>query len=248
MPIGCGQPFCASQQQSLDFSFRRHLFSRLDLFSSHLISSHCSFSWKLLTASRCHRSLCHPTPPHLISSLQSHLISCLLSWSQVFSSLLMSSELFSSLLSLNSSLLSSPQLLHSTQLVSTQLFPALLRFSHVKSSQLIPSHLSLSQLFSALGSSCHVSSSRVFSPHLSSFQLTLRSSQLFSGPKHAPKQISGQSHKKYVCAACLKATLKGKGKAPKTRKIIKNSSSPQTLAQPFQCDLQAARSKRPWNY
>ena len=52
----------------------------LNLFSFHLISSRRSFSWKLLTASHCHRSLCHP-----ISSSQ--LLSCLLSFfssSQLF--------------------------------------------------------------------------------------------------------------------------------------------------------------------
>ena len=59
----------------------------LNLFSFHLISSHRSFSWKLLTASHCHRSLCHP--------ISSQLISCLLS----FSPHLSSSQLMSSYLS-----------------------------------------------------------------------------------------------------------------------------------------------------
>ena len=43
MPIGCGQAFCAWQQQSLDLSFLCHRFSRLDLFSFHVISSHQLF-------------------------------------------------------------------------------------------------------------------------------------------------------------------------------------------------------------
>ena len=60
----------------------------LNCFSFHLISSHRSFSWKLLTSSHCHRSLCHP--------ISSQLISCLLS----FSPHLSSSQLMSSYLSL----------------------------------------------------------------------------------------------------------------------------------------------------
>ena len=65
------------------------------------------------------------------------------------SSLPMSPGLFSSLSArLSSSLFSFSQLLHSTQLVSTQLFSALHHSSRVSSSQLIPSHLSLTQLFS----------------------------------------------------------------------------------------------------
>ena len=70
MPIGCGQAFCASRQQSLDLSFQCNLFSRLDPFpfSSDLMSS------------------------HLISS---HLISCLVSFSRRFSADHNSSHLFS---------------------------------------------------------------------------------------------------------------------------------------------------------
>ena len=86
--------------QSLGFWFGRHLFSRLDLFSSHLISSHRNFSWKLLIASHCHRSLCHPTSSHVvfsqgfssISSISSHLIPAFLSSSQLVSAHLMSSH------------------------------------------------------------------------------------------------------------------------------------------------------------
>ena len=43
VPIGCGQAFCAWQQQSLDLSFLCHRFSRLDLFSFYVISSHQLF-------------------------------------------------------------------------------------------------------------------------------------------------------------------------------------------------------------
>lgn len=43
VPIGCGQAFCTWQQQSLDLSFLCHRFSRLDLFSFHVISSHQLF-------------------------------------------------------------------------------------------------------------------------------------------------------------------------------------------------------------
>ena len=60
----------------------------LNLFSFHLFSSHRSFSWKMLTATHCHHSLCHP--------ISSQLISCLLT----FSPHLSSSQLMSSYLSL----------------------------------------------------------------------------------------------------------------------------------------------------
>ena len=168
MPIGCGQACRTSQQQSLGFSFRRHLFSRLDLFSSHLISSHRSFSLKVLIASHCHHSLCHrissrfiscrvsfsirrisshPIISHHISSyliishlISSPLISGLLCLSQLFSAdhnSLMSSELFSSLLSSSE--------FFSFQLSSASPFcySALHRSSHVRPSQLIPSHLTV---------------------------------------------------------------------------------------------------------
>ena len=69
MPIGDRQASCASWQQALDLSIWCHVFRMLNLFSFHLISSHRSFSWKLLTASHCHRSLCHPISSHLISCL-----------------------------------------------------------------------------------------------------------------------------------------------------------------------------------
>ena len=108
VPIGCLQPFCVSQQQYLNFSCERHLFRRLDVVAFHLVSSHHSFSWKLLMASHCHRSLRHSISYHLMASL---LFSALLGCSQLLSSLLMSSEPFSSPLS-------------SSELVSFHLFSA----------------------------------------------------------------------------------------------------------------------------
>ena len=56
--------YAATISQSLNCSFGCHLFSRLGLFSFRLISSHRSFSWKLLIASHCHRRLCHPILSH----------------------------------------------------------------------------------------------------------------------------------------------------------------------------------------
>ena len=154
-------------------------------FSFHLTSSHRSFSCKLLIASHCHRSLCHP-----ISRLVSffHLILCLLSLSRLFSAdhfscRLSFSHLFSSHLSL-------PQLFsdfHS----SSQLFSALR-----SSCQLILCLLISSLLFSLLLSSPNISSADLRScqlvpPHLSSSQRALKSSQLFSSPKPAPKTDLG---------------------------------------------------------
>ena len=107
-------------------------------FSFHLTSSHRSFSCKLLIASHCHRSLCHP-----ISRLVSffHLILCLLSLSRLFSadhfscrlsfSLLISSQLtsaFPRFSKLFSTLLSSPQLM-SVHPMSTHLFSPVLTSS-----------------------------------------------------------------------------------------------------------------------
>ena len=70
MPIGDRQASCASWQQALDLSIWCHVFPLLNLLSFHLISSHRSFSWKLLT--HCHRSLRHPISSQLIST---HLMS-----------------------------------------------------------------------------------------------------------------------------------------------------------------------------
>ena len=94
----------------------------LNLFSFRLISSHRSFSWKLLTASHCHRSLCLPShlnSPHVLSPffhrISPHPISCLLSR-------------------------------HDCSL----LFSCHLSFSHLFSSQLLPASPSFSQIFVAL--------------------------------------------------------------------------------------------------
>ena len=175
----------------------------------------------------------HLISPHVVSSqnfpprlISSHLISCPLSFSHLFTADHNSSHLYSLRLSLshlfsahlNSSLFSSSQLLHSTQLVSTQLF------------------------------SCQVVSAHPISTypaHLSSSQLTLRSSQLFSGPKPVPKPDPGakatKGYKRYdfefwrLCNS--KFTVK---KDNGNKKLIVA-----TLAQPFQWDLQAASCKRP---
>ena len=84
-PLGCGQAFCASQQQPLDFSFRCHLFSRQFVISSGLI------------ALRLHLEIAHciPLSPQSVSS---HLISSHVVSSQRFSPHLISSHLMSSLL------------------------------------------------------------------------------------------------------------------------------------------------------
>ena len=168
----------------------------LNLFSFHLISSHRSFSWKLLTASHCHRSLCHPISSQLISThlmssqlfsphlTSSHLMSslpssALLSWSRLFSSLLMSFELFSSLLISSQLICLSFSDCHS----SSQLFSAL-RCSYklilcVLISSLLVSHLlSSSHIYSADLSSC-----QLVSALLSSSQRTLKSSHLLCAPK-----------------------------------------------------------------
>ena len=74
-----GKPSVLSQQAN-DLSIWYHIYWILDLFLFHLTSSHRSFSWKLLIAFHCHRSLYHPF--HLNSSHvfivvfpSSHLIS-----------------------------------------------------------------------------------------------------------------------------------------------------------------------------
>ena len=140
---------CASQQQSLDFSFRCRFLSRLDLSSFHLISSHRSFSWKFLIASHCHCSLCHPISSHLVSSqlfsTTSHLVSCLLSSSPLFSadhncSHLLCHLSFSHLFSahLASFLFNPSQILHSNaaRLNSSQLSAALLMSGRLNSSHI----------------------------------------------------------------------------------------------------------------
>ena len=77
-------------------TFHSAAISFQDSSSFHLVSSHCGFTWKLLIASHCHLSLCHP--------ISSHLMSCLLSVFHLISSHLMSSLLVSSLLSWSQSI------------------------------------------------------------------------------------------------------------------------------------------------
>ena len=125
----------------------------LIFFSFHLISSHRSFSWKLLTASHCHRSPCLPISSQLISCLLNffHLMSalrssCFLSHSQLFSADHDSSFLFSCHLSLS-------------HLFSSQFLSTFLRFSSSQLfSALILRLLISSFLFSHLPSSSHTSS------------------------------------------------------------------------------------------
>ena len=150
MPIGCGQAFCASQQQSLDYSFRCYLFWKLIfLVSSGLIASQ-------LPLEVAH---CIPLSPQSVSS---HLIPCRVVSSQRFH--LISSHVFSPFLS--SSQLITPVLMSSyviraflisSQLIWTLLFSVLLSFSILRSS----SQLSSSQLFS-----CQVVSTHPISSHL----------------------------------------------------------------------------------
>ena len=168
----------------------------LIIFSSHLISSHRSFSWKLFIASHCHCSLCRPISSPLISRLlsffhliSSHVFSPLLSPSQLVQTVLFSSHVARAFLvsfHLISAYLSFSQFSQLSQL-----------FSAPRSScQLILCLLISSLLFSHLLSSSHVSSAdlsscQLVSPHLSSSQRTLKSSQLFSGPKPAPNKDLG---------------------------------------------------------
>ena len=240
----------------------------LDLFSFHLISSRRSFSWKLLIASHCHRSLSHPIsshpisphvvssqnfPPRLISShvlspflissplITTALISTYCVWACLISSQLIWTLLFSALLS--SSILRSLSQLSSSHVRSFQHIPSRL-IRHI-SALLAFSHLSSflltsSQLISALLNSC-----QLFSRHLSSSQLTLRSSQLFSGPKPVPKPDPGskatKGYKRYDFEFWRLCNSKFTVKKDNGNKKLIVA----TLAQPFQWDLQAASCKRP---
>ena len=202
VPIGDRQASCASQQQSLDLSTWCNFFWTLNPFSFHLMSSHPSFFWKLLAASHCHCSLCHPiSSPHLNSSqliwcllsffhfISSNPISCLLSLSQLFSADHNCSHLFSCHLSLShliSSHLGLSQLFsdfHS----SSQPCSALRSSCELISCLLISSLLLSHPRNSSHISSADLSSCPLTSPHLSSSQRTLKSYHLFSGPKPAPK-------------------------------------------------------------
>ena len=166
----------------------------LNLFSFHLISSHRNFSWKLLIASLCHRSLCHPISSQLISCLlilftSSHLIRCLLSFSQLFSADHNCSHLFSCHLSFShlfSAYFSFSDFHSSSQLSSALRTSCKLTLCVLISSLLFSHLLSSSHIYSADLSSC-----QLVSPHLSSSQRTLKSSHLFSGPKPAPKTDLG---------------------------------------------------------
>ena len=142
----------------------------------------------------------HLISTHLISRLviffyltSSHPISCLLSLAQFFSagqncSLLFSCHLsFSRLFSSHLSLSQPFSIFHR----SSQLFSALRG-----SCQLIWCLLISSLLFSHFLSSSHISSAdlsscQLVSPHLSPSQRTLKSYQLFSGPKRAPNKDLG---------------------------------------------------------
>ena len=78
--------------------FASHAFRMLNLYSFHLISSHRSFYWKLLSASLCHHSLCHPISSQLSSCLLSFFTSSHLIPSHVFSPFLSSSQLITAVL------------------------------------------------------------------------------------------------------------------------------------------------------
>ena len=227
------------------------------LISSHVVSSQ-RFSPHLISPSliSSHVVSSQRFSPHLISPslISSHLISCLFSFSKPFSADRNCSHLFSCHLSLSpllsahldSSLFSYSQPLHSTKLVSTQLLSALHRSSHVRSSQLIPSHLiadfsgflSSSQLMSA-----PLMSSHLFRPLLTSSKLLsalLTSSQLISALLSSPSdhlRISQktcsktgsrrQSHEKYnfiILKPFEKQIQKENGKRQK-EKVIENSPS-----------------------
>ena len=138
--------------------------SNVGSFLMRLISSHRSFSWKLLTGSHCHRSLCHPISSQLISS---HVLSAGHSCSLLFSvtwTFLISSHLISAFLKFHSSsqlfstLRSSCQLILCL-LVSSLLFSHLLSSSHISSADLSSCQLvsHISALLSTLSN--HLSSS-----------------------------------------------------------------------------------------
>ena len=94
MPIGCGQAFCASQQQALDVSFWCHLFSRLDFFSPHFTSSNF-ISFHLIHSLRFSSHISHLVSSNLTSF---HLMSCFLKCFHVISSRFVSFRVVSPLL------------------------------------------------------------------------------------------------------------------------------------------------------
>ena len=163
-----------------------------DLIASQLLLGNCSL---------------HPTVT-AVCVIPSHLNSSHLMSSQFFLPHLISSHVMSSLPSQLfsadhncSHLFSCHPELFSPLLISSQLIPAFLRFSQffstlLSSPQLMSALLMSSHLFSHLLSSSHISlaglsSCQLVSPHLSSSQRTLKSSQLFSSPKPAPKTDLG---------------------------------------------------------
>ena len=132
---------------------------------------------------------------------------------------------------LGSSLFSSSQLLHSTQLVSTQHFSALYT-SLLMSGCLTPAYLSSSQVFSVL-----LMSSALLTTVLSSSQLmpTLLWPKACSKPDGSRRQ----SHKKStMLTAFERQNYKENGTPPKARKKHQKLIVA-TLAQPFRCDFQA---------
>ena len=122
-----------------------------------------------------------------------------------------------------------------------------LTLSHVFSAFLTSSHLisyllSFPQLFST-----RLNSSHIFSAHLSSSQLSLRSSQLFSRRNPATKRISAPKPHKYDFEAFFKTSLKDERNMERGKRQSKKYHPKlvvATLAQPFQCDLQAASCRR----
>ena len=116
--------------------------------------------------------------PHLISS---RLVSSLPSSADHNCSLL-GSSLFTTL----SCQAASAHPISSQTSQISQLISTLLSSPKLKSAHLMSSHLFSHPLRSSHISSADLSSCQLVSPHLSSSQRTLKSPQLFSGPKPAP--------------------------------------------------------------
>ena len=219
----------ARSKNFLDFSCRRHLISFDVWIFTHIIWSHC------VAASLGNCSL-HPNVT-TVCVISSHLIPSPLISTCAFSPFLRPPHLITAPL-ISSHVTQAFLSFSSTQLVSTRLVLALHRSSHVRSSQLIPSHLisaclsllRFSRLFSALRSSCqlisHVlisspslTSSKLFSGFLTSSHLvsllltssqrTLRSPQLFSGFVHlCENRTSVQKPQKDTKSTIFKAVSK----------------------------------------
>ena len=182
-----------------------------------------------------------------------------------------SSELISALLNLNSANFYPL----SSHLISRCVFSAFFTSSHFISSHVFSPFLSSSQwsqriilifshvIWAFLISSAHLSSS-LFSSSQLLHSTQLVSAQLFSALLSSlsdhlnsflaqnllQHRISALKPKKFDFEAFLKAKVKGKWKAPKTSKNEKKHQKLilATLTQAFQCGLQAASRKRPWNY